>query len=100
MNVRNQKKKKQHKKDQQHMKLLVTILGATALMNLAAFADNLTPVQVANGHGQIVVLYRTSAPSIAVSAGNSGIGSASATTLKAASKDNGHGQAVTLYRAE
>lgn len=83
------------------MKLILATIGAAAVLNLAAFAGDLVPVQVPNGHGQIAVLYRSSEPTIAVFAGNGAVGSAaSSKQLKVVSKDNGHGQTTTLYRAE
>lgn len=81
------------------MKLTIASLVALAAMNLAALAGDLTPVTVSNGHGQSIVLYRSSPPTVALFTGN-GATSTQAKSLKAVSKDNGHGQATILYRAE
>lgn len=80
-------------------KTLLTIIGAVAVMNIAAFAGDLTPVQIPNGHGQVTVLYRSSEPTIALYTGR-GVGASSASSgeLRTVSKDNGHGQSVIMNR--
>lgn len=80
-------------------KILLTVIGATAMMNLAAFAGDQTLVQVPNGHGQVTVLYRPGTPTVAVFAGK-GVGASSSSAQQLVSKDNGHGQATTLFRAQ
>ena len=83
------------------IKMILTGIGAAAVLNIAAMAGDLVPVQISNGHGQIVVLYRATDTSVALYTGGRGVGTSAAKgELKATSKDNGHGQAVTLYRAE
>lgn len=79
-------------------KIILTAIGVAAFLNIAAFAGDLVPVQIPNGHGQIAVLYRSSEPTIAVFTGRGAGAAASGSELKAVSKDNGHGQAVVLYR--
>lgn len=79
-------------------KTLLVAIVAGAVMNIAAFAGDLTLVQVPNGHGQVNLLYRSSEPTIAVFTGR-GVGVASSGgNLQAVSKDNGHGQSTILYR--
>lgn len=81
-------------------KILLTAAGAVAVMNLAAFAGDLTPVQISNGHGQSITLYRNSEPTIAVFTGRS-VSSCAASSrgeLQAVSRDNGHGQSIVMNR--
>lgn len=81
-------------------KILLTTIGAAAVMNIAAFAGDLTVVLVPNGHGQVTPLYRSSEPTLAVFTGR-GVGQAGTSSrgeMQTVSKDNGHGQSIILYR--
>jgi len=78
-------------------KILLTIIGAAALMNIAALADDLTAVQIPNGHGQVTVLYRSSEPTIALFTGR-GAGTSSSGEFQTVSRENGHGQSVIMRR--
>lgn len=83
------------------MKLILTAISAAALLNVAAFAGDLVPVQIANAHGQSVTLYRSSEPTVALYSGGRGAGSgASVSDPKTVSVPNGHGQVTILNRAE
>ena len=84
-------------------KTLLTLLGAAAVMNMAAFAGDLKLELVSNGHGQITPMYRSSESTVAIYTGGRGVGNAATSSngdLKALSKDNGHGQIITQYWAK
>lgn len=83
------------------LKITAAIFAAVAAANIAVFAGDVEPVQVPNAHGQIVVLYRSSVPSIALFGGGHAAGKAAAAKRGAArpvSQSNAHGQTTTLYR--
>ena len=81
-------------------KIILTAIAAAAAMNFAVLAGDITPVLVANGHGQATLLYRSTEPSIALFVqGRPAASQASGAALNVASKDNGHGQSTIVYRA-
>ena len=81
-------------------KMILAAIAATAAINLAALAGDLTPVLVANGHGQATLLYRSTEPSIALFVEGRAVASnPSAAALTTVSRDNGHGQSTIVYRA-
>lgn len=80
-------------------KILLTILGTTAVLGAAAFADELKVELVPNGHGQLTQMYRSSEPTIALFTGERGAGqTAVPTSPELVSRDNGHGQSIPMYR--
>jgi len=93
---------KPKKKEVKNMKLTLATIGATALLSIAAFAGELVPVQVNNGHGQFVTLNRSSETTIALSSNGRGAGKCNACSkeLKAISRADGHGGATIMHRAE
>ena len=84
-------------------KVILTVLGAAAAMNIAALAEDLKLETLQNSHGQVTMQYRSTEPTIALFAGNRGVGQTTTSSngeLKLESKDNGHGQAILMYRAD
>lgn len=91
--------KKKETKPMKSTKILLTAIGAAAVMNLAAFAGDLKVELVSNGHGQVIPVYRSDESTIALFTGERGTGKTVVASSPAlVSKDNGHGQSIPMYR--